>query len=133
MDDEIAIADAKQMPDGMLVAVYERTRSKRLEMDKRVAEVKNLEEIYKEELIFRMVTLKIGALAATEYLAKLSTKEIPTPTDWGKIRGYIVEHGAWELMQNRLSTAAVAERWEAGEEVPGVGRFKQYNVSISKL
>jgi hypothetical protein len=121
------------MENGMLVECYERTRVRRLALDKEAAGFKEVEEAYKEELIYRMVQTKVGALASTSHVVKMKTVDKPTPKNWDLIHQYIIENGAWELMQNRLTQSAVEERWEAGEAIPGIDKFPVYNVSISKL
>jgi len=127
------IQEAKSLPDVTLVEVYQITRQKRLDMDKQSALFKESEDVYKDELIARMREAKSGALASTKHMVRLNTKDVPTASDWGKIREYIVANGAWELMHARLTVTAIAERWEAGEEIPGVEHFEQYSVSVSKL
>jgi hypothetical protein len=119
--------------DSILVSYYEGTRAKRLSLDKESEKLKEVEEIYKAELIHRMVNQKQGVLASQSHMVRLNTREVPVAKDWMAIREYIVKNQAWELMQLRLSATAFAERWEAGETVPGVEKFTTYNVSVSKL
>ena len=133
MDRDVAREDARSMESGMLVECYERTRTKRLALDKEAAGFKEIEEAYKEELIYRMVQSKVGALASTSHVVKMKMVDKPTPKNWDLIHQYIIENGAWELMQNRLTQSAVEERWEAGEAIPGIDKFPVYNVSVSKL
>ena len=136
MDSLVAEALARQVKDiadNIIVNNYESTREKRLSLDRASAELKEREEIYKQELIHRMLMQQAGMVASMSFVVRLNKKDVPTPKDWPAIRQYILDHNAWELMQNRLSVTAVAERWEVGEEIPGVEHFTTYNVSISKL
>lgn len=133
MDKDRLIEEVKGLPDSMLVATFEAVQKLRLAKDKEAAEVKDRENIYKAELIARMLEAKTGAMASEKHLAKLHTKETPTPKDWGLIHQYIVQHDAWELVQKRLTVSAVEERWQSGEVIPGIEKFPVYSVSISKL
>jgi hypothetical protein len=133
VDREVAREDARSMENGMLVECYERTRTKRLALDKEAAGFKEIEEAYKEELIYRMVQTNVGALASTSHVVKMKTVDKPTPKNWTLLQNFITETGAWELVQHRLSEAAIRERWEAGETVPGVEKFLVYSVNLSKL
>jgi hypothetical protein len=127
------VEQIKGVNDSILVSYYEGTRAKRLALDKESEKLKEVEEIYKAELIHRMVHEKQGVLASQSHMVRLNTKEVPVARDWTAIREYIQKNQAWELMQLRLSSTAFAERWEAGEVVPGVEKFTTYNVSVSKL
>jgi len=128
LQDEVA-----ELPDTLLVSLYENTRQKRLALDRESARVKESETIYQGELISRMLHQKTGALASQDYIAKLHEKDVPTPGDWAEIRKFIIENEAWELMHQRLSVKAVAERWEAGQEIPGIKHYPAFSVTISKL
>ena len=51
---------------------------------------------------------------------------------WSKLYAYIVRTKAFDLLQKRLSTSAVRERWEAGKTVPGVTKFTAVTLSVTK-
>lgn len=125
--------EATELPDTLLVSLYETTRQKRLALDRESARIKESETIYQEELISRMLHQKTGALASQEYIAKLHEKDVPTPADWSAIRKFIIENDAWEMMHQRLSVKAIVERWEAGQEIPGIKHYPVFSVTISKL
>ena len=121
------------LPDPELVTLYEETRQKRLALDRESAKVKELETLCQEALVARMLHQKTGGLASQAYFAKLHEKDVPTPENWDAVRKFIVDNDAWELMHQRLSVKAVAERWEAGQEVPGIKHLPVFSVTISKL
>lgn len=68
-------------------------------------------------------------------VAKISIirKDVPTPKDWPKIYTYIAKNKAWELLQKRLSSTAVKERWNAGKSIPGIDKFQVLSLSTTKL
>lgn len=66
--------------------------------------------------------------------AIITKKTIPTVAgeDWDKVYKYIAKHDAFDMLQRRLNTKAVNDRWEAGEKIPGVTTFVKKSVSITK-
>ena len=63
----------------------------------------------------------------------LIVNEVPQVEDWDKLRKYIVKTGSWELLQKRVNSAPCAERWEAGEKIPGVTAFPKVTISLNKV
>lgn len=55
------------------------------------------------------------------------TREHPqiVKEQFDKLWAYMKKHDAPELLQRRLGSGAVKERWEAGEVVPGVTKFTE--------
>lgn len=64
--------------------------------------------------------------------AQIVVKQEPTVEDRAALQKYIVKTGAFELLQGKLAAAAVRERWDLGEKVPGVGSFAVHKVSVTK-
>lgn len=64
--------------------------------------------------------------------AVIDTQTIPTAEDWDQIWDYVQKKKAFELVQKRLNTKSVGERWEHGEAIPGVGKFVKKSVKITK-
>lgn len=108
------------------------TRQSRLRLEKEAAEAKAFEQAIKDYIVD---TLPVSDTGAQGKVARVQVvpKEIPTAADWAKIYAYIKKNSAWELMQRRLSDAAVRERWEAGVKIPGVDKFNAKEVSCTKL
>lgn len=77
---------------------------------------------------------KQGATGISGFHARVSMNEkvVPTVQDWGALHEYIQKTGQFDLLQRRVSDAAVKERWQAGEKVAGVGEFTITTLSISK-
>lgn len=70
----------------------------------------------------------VGKLAQAEIVIR----QEPTVTDRLLLQQYILDTGAWELMQGAVSAPAVKERWEQGEAVPGVSPFAVTKISVTK-
>lgn len=127
------ILSIREKADPELVDAYHLSRETRLEWDHRSADEKECEDALKAELIRRMLDKKSGVLSSFSRMARLNTKEVPTPKDWNVIREYVIANDAWELIQQRLSVTGCTDHWEQGEVIPGVEKFETYSVSVSKL
>lgn len=58
---------------------------------------------------------------------------IPVADDWSKIYAYIVKKKAFELLNRALNKAAIQERWDAKQQIPGIKPFRIKKVSCTKL
>lgn len=108
-------------------------RNKRLSIQKLVEEIQSEETALKNHIIDNLP--KSEASGVTGKLARVTvvTKEVPQAQDWDVLYKYIKKTGSFELLQRRLTAAAIKERWEEGKEVPGVGHFTVVDVSINKV
>lgn len=52
--------------------------------------------------------------------ARLGLKSVPRVSDWQEVYGYIQATGSFDLLHKRLGTKAVEERWNLGQNIPGV-------------
>jgi hypothetical protein len=121
---------SSHLPD--MVNAYVLARAQRLALDKQVEELKAHEELLKDAVISKMREQGINAVGADAGLVKMSVLKEPVATNWPEIYDYIKENGAWELLHKRLTSTAVKEHWEAGEELPGIGVTEVYKLSVSK-
>ena len=108
------------------------TRNKRLAAQKVVEELETNERMLKEHIINNLPKTDTGASGK---LARVSvvTKAVPQVKDWTKFYAFVKKTGSFDLMQKRLSDAAVRERWENGKAVPGIEAFNVVTVSMNKL
>ena len=108
-------------------------REERLKLAKDVAKMEAEESALKEHIV--NILPKSDSSGAQGKVARVSvgTKVVPSPRDWELIMKYIKKNDAFDLLQRRLNTAAVEERWANKKEVPGVEKFTAVTVSINKL
>jgi hypothetical protein len=76
-------------------------------------------------------------MGVTQLGSSLGTATMKTSTkwaiaDWDALIQYCVENDSFDLVQKRISTKAVADRFAADEEVPGVQGVQVFSVSIRK-
>lgn len=108
------------------------TKAERLKVQKIVDALEKQEKDLKEFLINNLPKGSASGITGKVAHVEISTKPIPTVEDWDKFYTYIARTKSWELMQRRVSDSAVKERWDAGKQVPGVGKFTAVVVSCTK-
>lgn len=108
-------------------------RQKRLEMQKEVDKVAAEEAALKEHIINTLPKSEASGVAGKLARVTVVTKQIPQVKDWDAFYKYVKKTGQFDLMQRRITDAAIKERWEAGKEVPGVEHFNAVSVSINKI
>lgn len=108
-------------------------RQKRLEEQKKVDLIEAEEKALKEYIIQNLPKSEASGVAGKLARVTVVAKEIPQVEDWDAFYKYVKKTGNFDLMQRRLTDAAVKERWEAGEEIPGVKHFQVVTVSINKV
>lgn len=108
-------------------------RQKRLEEQKKVDLIEAEEKALKEHIIQNLPKSEASGVAGKLARVTVVTKEIPQVEDWDAFYKYVKKTGNFDLLQRRLTDAAVKERWEAGKEIPGVKHFQVVSVSINKV
>lgn len=123
---------AKELGD--VADLYHTTRADRLAADKVAGNLKTLESQAEQLLIDQMLKQEITAAGGKRLRVGLSTPDYaPTVKDWDAFYQYIQDTGAFELLERRPGKAACRERWEAGEQVPGVEKFPVYKLTRNEV
>lgn len=110
-----------------------RLRQDRLKAQKRLDELASREAQLKDHLIQQLPKSKATGVAGRVARALVTMRDVPDVRDWPALQTHIMRTGSFELLQRRLASQAVVERWEEGREVPGVGRFRLVTVSVTRL
>lgn len=123
------------MPDslGLCADLYADVREQRLAMEKFVAEgIKAREtEIRKHMQQVLAESTDTGA-SGLVYRVQLVRKTGLRATDWSQVFAFVQQHGAFEILQKRLSEPAVRELAESGVTIPGVEAYTYDDLSITK-
>ncbi len=114
-----------------LVDAYIAKRTERLLADKVAENLKKEETELQKKLIEICIASGTKALGGSKGVVNYARENKPTVMNWEKLYEYIKEHDAFELLQRRLGEGAVAERWEDGIVIPGVGTFPVDKLTIS--
>ena len=118
---------------GLCADLYSEVRELRLEMQKIVDKVKARETEIREHIIKNLSKSSDTGAAGKKYRAQVVTKIVPTLESWDDLTAFVARTGSWDMLTKRLADKAIKDRWEAGQEVPGVKRFQTVDVSITKI
>lgn len=110
-----------------------KVRQERLKQQKVVDQLAAEESALKEHIIQALPKSEASGVAGRFCRVSVVSKMVPQVKDWDTFYKYVKRTGQFDLMQRRLSDAAIKERWEAGKEVPGVEHFNAVSVSINKI
>ena len=108
-------------------------RESRLAQEKVAAKIKEQEQALKEQIIATMQYQLYDGVVAGGRTMGLSVKEVSIVVDAGALTKHIIDTGAIELLQLRLSAEAVREHQLAGEVIPGIGTMDKYDIYDRKV
>lgn len=113
--------------------LYHDVRELRLAMEKEVADVAAFEKELEEGIIRDLGLSNNTGAAGLRFRVQIVPKREPTVEDWPALHAHIKASGEFDLLQKRVSSTAVKERWEAGVELPGVGAINVKKLSVTKI
>lgn len=108
-------------------------RAERHVLQRQVDDMKKNEQELKDYIIANLPKSKASGVSGKTANAQVKKTAVPTVADWDKLQKYIKKTGAFDLIQRRLNTKAVEERWNDKKAVPGVESFTKVDVSCTKL
>jgi len=108
-------------------------RVARLAADKESRKLKKQEDDVNAFIIAEMREKAITEAHGELLVVELDVKEKGSVDNWDALWSYIRENNAFELLHKRLTDSAVKERWDAGEEVPGVEKVDVYKLILSTI
>jgi len=108
-------------------------RKQRLSLQREADLLEEQEKKMTGEIIDYMIGTKLGTLKQGEDEAILTHSEEPmvNPGMWPVVLDYIVETGAVDLLQKRLTASAVKARWADGEVVVGIEKVRKYTLKFN--
>lgn len=124
-----------EMPETLAAcadALY-KTREERLELGRKVSELEEIEKMIKEHLINSLPEQEASGVAGKTCRVSLVHKDVPYVKDWQEVYKHISKTGHFDLLGRRLNAKAVEDRWENGDDVPGVETYTTTSVSINKI
>jgi len=108
-------------------------REKKAKAERAVDEVKKLIDETEQVVMTALKDAGLESARGKKLQATLSHREYPQLEDYEKLVAHIKKTGAFELLQRRLSSTAVRERWEQKKTVPGVGVFRAVELALSAV
>lgn len=116
-----------------LVDNYHLKKQERLKADRTASALKKSERNLKETIIHHLREQDVKVIGGTYLTVTLQKIGRPSVADWPTLYEYISENEAYDLLHRRLTTSAVEERWENGENIPGVVEVDVYELSESTV
>jgi hypothetical protein len=107
-------------------------RSKRLEIEKAVDELKADEAALKDQILNMLTDQKLEKSGGREATASITRNLVPQVKDWPAFHKYILKTKSFDLLEKRASKSACVARWEEGVELPGVEQFTVVGLSLTK-
>lgn len=107
-------------------------RAERLALEAQADAVKAREARVREYLEAELAAQGLTAVVGATARAGLTTTWIGHVQDWDVFADHVFATRDLSLLQRRLNDAALRERWEAGEAVPGVEPFLVTKISLTK-
>ena len=108
-------------------------RALRLAEQKRVDVIEAEESALREHIISTLPKSEASGVAGKVARVAVLTKTVAQVQDWDALYKYVARTKQFDLLQRRVSDAAVKARWEDGKAVPGVDKFNAVTVSVTKL
>lgn len=102
------------------VDLFYEYRAARRELEKQVEAAKKREDAANADLLKMMQANGTTETQGKLGPVRLETEAKPSITSWPELCAFIHKRKAFELLQKRLTVAAVRERYEVGEDIPGV-------------
>jgi hypothetical protein len=118
---------------GDIVDLLYKTKQDRLKLKRQADELKQKETFIAEALIRDFGKEKLRGARGRIASVAVDMNDIPTIEDADALFKYIKRTGAFDLMQRRLNSKAVEERWADKKSIPGVSKFRVAKVSPHKL
>lgn len=136
MADELKLTPVMEAERTLVEKVIQMWRSKRaarLEANRVMEKLKEEETMYASWLqeVFRQQ--KLEGMLIDGRITGLTPSDTPVVSDKEAFQKYILENNALDLLQFRLSVAAVNERKENGVKVPGTEYIPIYSLFDKKV
>jgi hypothetical protein len=118
---------------GEAIDLLYQMRATRLERQKQIDEAQAQETALKQHIIANFDVINLEGAKGHIATASIKRSTQANVTDWVAFREYIVENGAWDLVQKRTSITGLKDRWDNKEVIPGVESFTVIDLSLTKV
>jgi CBS-domain-containing membrane protein len=92
-------------------------------------------KLLEEHFVDTLAADEASGLQGMHSRTQVTESAVPVikPEDWLKFLSYVAKTKQWELLQHKVNTEAVRERWKEKKQVKYVGVFHAKKVSCTKL
>lgn len=116
-----------------MVDEYDVTRETRLAEQRKVDKIEEKEKKLKTEIMAALQAQKSQGVTGSRKRAELVKKKFPSVTDQAALDKFSKRKGNEDIIKHTLNAAAVKERWENGEVIPGVKAEEVISLSLTKV
>lgn len=124
----VAPEEATRPQTEAIIAAWRAKRAERLEADKVAEELRKQETAFKQWLIQVFLKQQYEGIVLGGRVTGAAKKIVPTVEDRAQFSQYILDTGALDLLQFRISTSAIAERESEGVAIPGLGHMEVFDL-----
>lgn len=118
---------------GKAIDLLFKKRTARLKKQAELKKMTATEDALEAHIIGLLNPLQLASARGAQAQATITTRVVPTIEDDAKFFAYLKRTGQFDLLQKRLAVTAVRERWDDHAEVPGVGRFSERVLHLTKV
>lgn len=122
-------------PDNLGSAIdsLHRLRAERLELEKRVKELKADETTQRQLIIAALQQQKLTGGRGELATASINSVTVPTVENWGMVEEFILDQRCLWLLQRRIAGPAYIEFLEKRDGVPGIVPTTLAKLSLRKV
>jgi hypothetical protein len=118
---------------GACIDMLYKNRAERLALNTKIEELKKSEGSLEAHIINSFSKTDITGAKGKVATAGIKTTTTVDTEDWDTYLAYVVKNKAWDLLRKQPAVRAVQERWEQGQEIPGVKPFVKIGLSLTKV
>lgn len=107
-------------------------RSERITFERKIKDMKETEKAWAEYIIQNFKKDKLDGAKGKIAAATIIYGTDPIVEDWDLFWAYVLKKKDSTLIQKRIAVMAVRERWDAEEQVPGIGSKPTVDLSLTK-
>lgn len=119
-------------PVGEIIDELYALRAERMALSRQVDDLKAKENELRGIIIAQLRAVGLDGGKGSSANALITSSEQAQITSWPEFFAYIMENEAGDLVQKRVAIQAVRERWENGEEIPGLTKVEVVDLSLTK-
>lgn len=108
-------------------------RTERLNAQKLVDAMKAEEGLYEEHILTTFTKVALNGAKGNVATAGVKHSTVYNITDWDAFLADVKKKKAWDCLQKRLSTTAVAARFDNNKALAGIEIFQKISLTLNKV
>lgn len=111
--------------------LYEQ-RAERLAAQKQIDVMKKAEADLEEHILKQFDKADLNGAKGDLATGGITKKTVYSIEDWPTFIAYVSKKKAWDILYKQAAQLALRERFDNGEEVPGIKAFEKISLSLTK-